>query len=253
MSTNRYSKDVNKIDKYGKRLLDLCNSRELFFVNGRIGNDFVIGKLTCTKCVIDYVIVSPLLFRSVVDFNVLSFDPILSDIHMPITLNLCTNIGRVVSNSIGENIDFTNDTYIVITGNSEYSVKLRWSAERAPVFVDSLSQDRIDELLDRLNIIDVQTVDAAIVNDITEDCNNIIKSSAENANMFVKKNASIKCQNVNSRNKAVGKKYFNTDCYVKRKEYRKAKKYYYRVCSIENHKVLVSKSRDYKNTLQTLL
>jgi hypothetical protein len=62
-----------------------------------------------------------------------------------------------------------NNTYIVITGNSEYSVKLRWSAQRAPVFIDSLSQDRIDELLDRLNIIDVQTVDAAIVNDITED------------------------------------------------------------------------------------
>ena len=207
MSTNRYSKDVNKIDKYGKRLLDLCNSRRLFFVNGRIGIDFGIGKLTCTKSVIDYAIVSPLLFRSVIDFNVLSFDPILSDIQMPITLNLCTNIGRVVSNYIAENIDFTNDTNIVITGNSESSVKLRWSAECAPVFIDSLSQDRIDELLDRLNIIDVQTVDAAIVNDITEDCNNIIKSATKNANMFVKKNASIKCQNVNSRNKAAGKTY----------------------------------------------
>ena len=64
----------------------------------------------------------------------------------------------------------------------------------------------------------------------------IIKSAAENANTFVKKNASIKCQNVNSCNKAVGKNYFNTD--VKRKEYRKTKRYY-RVCSIENHKVLV--------------
>ena len=32
-------------------------------------------------------------------------------------------------------------------------------------------------------------------------------------------------------------------------EYRKAKKYYYRVRSIENHKVLVGKSRNYKNTL----
>lgn len=38
---------------------------------------------------------------------------------------------------------------------------------------------------------------------------------------------------------------------MKRKEHRKAKKYYYRVRSIENHKVLVSKSRDYKNTLHT--
>jgi hypothetical protein len=95
--------------------------------------------------------VSPLLFRSVVDFNVLSFDPILSDIHMPSTLNVCTNIGRVVSNSTAENIDFTNNTNIVITGNSESSVKLRWSAERAPVFVDSLSQDRNDELLDDIS------------------------------------------------------------------------------------------------------
>jgi hypothetical protein len=60
-------------------------------------------------------------------------------------------MGIVVINSIAENINFTNDTNIVITGNSESSVKLRWSAERAPVFVDSLSQDRIDELLDRLN------------------------------------------------------------------------------------------------------
>jgi hypothetical protein len=32
VSTNRYSKDVNKIDKYGKRLLDLCNSRESFLL-----------------------------------------------------------------------------------------------------------------------------------------------------------------------------------------------------------------------------
>jgi hypothetical protein len=35
----RCSQDKHKIDKYGNRLLDLCRSLELFFVNGRVGTD----------------------------------------------------------------------------------------------------------------------------------------------------------------------------------------------------------------------
>ena len=53
---------------------------------------------------IDYALISPTLFRSVIDFNVLTFDPILSDIHKHICLHLCTNI---VNNS-----NLTEDTDI---------------------------------------------------------------------------------------------------------------------------------------------
>jgi hypothetical protein len=47
------------------------------------GTDCGIGQPTCnnSNSMIDYALISPTLFRSVIDFNVLTFDPILSDIH----------------------------------------------------------------------------------------------------------------------------------------------------------------------------
>lgn len=61
-------------------------------MNGRCGSDRGIGHTTCNNSVIGYVIVSPELFRSVIDFNVLTFDPILSYVHKPVCLHLCSNI-----------------------------------------------------------------------------------------------------------------------------------------------------------------
>jgi hypothetical protein len=79
LSITTYSLTLPVIDKYGNRLLDLCRSLELFFVNGRVGTDCGIGQPTCnnSNSMIDYALISPTLFRSVVDFNVLTFDPIL--------------------------------------------------------------------------------------------------------------------------------------------------------------------------------
>jgi hypothetical protein len=66
--TIRCSQDKHKIDKYGNRLLDLCRSLELFFVNGRVGTDCGIGQPACnnSNSVIDYALNSPTLFRSVI-------------------------------------------------------------------------------------------------------------------------------------------------------------------------------------------
>ncbi|CAC5423371.1 unnamed protein product [Mytilus coruscus] len=59
ISVVRDSQDKCKVDKYGKRLLKLCRSLELFFANGRVGSDRGIGHSTCNNSVIDYAIVSP--------------------------------------------------------------------------------------------------------------------------------------------------------------------------------------------------
>ncbi|CAG2247273.1 unnamed protein product [Mytilus edulis] len=192
----RQSQDKHKVDKYGKKLLELCRSLELFFVNGRVGNDKDIGLTTCNNSVIDYAIVSPNLFRSIVDFNVLIFDPILSDIHKPICLHLCTNLTCVVdvdlNNSyVNDNdMDNTNDSNIVITlhGESESIVKPIWARDRAPVFTENLDDTSIDELLNKLEDIDPQNTDNVTVNNVVNDCVNIIRNAAEQANMFVKIN-----------------------------------------------------------------
>jgi hypothetical protein len=41
--TIRCSQDKHKIDKYGNRLLNLCRSLELFFVNSRVGTILLSG------------------------------------------------------------------------------------------------------------------------------------------------------------------------------------------------------------------
>lgn len=127
-----------KVDKYGRRLIDLCRSLELFIVNGRVGNDKNVGISTCSNSVIDYAIVSPTLFRSIIDFNVLPFDPILSDIHKPICLQLCTNLIDVLNANVYSDIDDTNDSNVVITDQDEIIIKPRWVRERAAIFTESL-------------------------------------------------------------------------------------------------------------------
>ncbi|CAG2211337.1 unnamed protein product [Mytilus edulis] len=192
----RQSQYKHKVDKYGKTLLELCRSLELFFVNGRVGNDRDIGLTTCNNSVIDYAIVSPNLFQSIVDFNVLIFDPILSDIHKPICLHLCTNLTCVVdvdlnnSNVNDNDMDNKNDSNIVITlhGESESIVKPIWARDRAPVFTENLDGTSIDELLNKLKDIDPKNTDNVTVNNVVNDCVNIIRNAAEQANMFVKIN-----------------------------------------------------------------
>ncbi|CAC5359853.1 unnamed protein product [Mytilus coruscus] len=174
----RQSQDKHKVDNYGKKLLELCRSLELFFVNGRVGNDRGIGLTTCNNSVMDYAIVSPNLFRSIVDFNVLIFDPILSDIHKPICLHLCTSLTCVVdvymnnSNVYDNDMDNTHDSNIVLTlhGESESIVKPIWARDRAPVFTENLDDASIDELLNRLEDIDPKNTDNVTVNNVVEDC-----------------------------------------------------------------------------------
>ena len=85
-SRNNVDKVVNN---YGNRLLTLCKTLEVFIVNGRLGEDANRGKLTCNNVsLIDYFICSPLIFPNVSNFDVLDFDPLLSDIHCAVTLTL---------------------------------------------------------------------------------------------------------------------------------------------------------------------
>ena len=107
-----------------------------------------------------------------------------------------------------------------------------------------MNDDDIEEILNRLEDCDPQNTDIVTVNNIVDQCNNIIKSAAENAQMLL----TVNCKGGNKPVKC-SKKYFNNDCYTKRKAYRKAKKYFYRVRSSENYNNMVVKSKEYKKTL----
>ena len=89
ISTLRYSEDNCKIDNYGKRLLSLCYNLDIHIGNGRFGKDIKAGSVTC-KILLLLIIVyyHPELFSHVVNFKILPFDPLLSDVHSVVGVEL---------------------------------------------------------------------------------------------------------------------------------------------------------------------
>ena len=82
ITTARHSTNKSKMDNYGSRLLSLCKSFDIHIANGRLFKDKGIGAATCkTSTVVDYCIMSPELFSYVSNFEILPFDPLLSDVH----------------------------------------------------------------------------------------------------------------------------------------------------------------------------
>ena len=87
---DRRSQDVGK-NNFGHALIDFCITQRLLIVNGRVGGDADLGKLTCKNAsLVDYVIASPWVFPCICDFYVGDFDECLSDIHCPVFIKLKT-------------------------------------------------------------------------------------------------------------------------------------------------------------------
>ena len=109
-------------------------------------------------------------------------------------LHLCTNV--VNNSNLTEDTDIDNelnssdivithvgeskDSHNVITREGETVVRPRWCGDRISVFKDSL-----DELLISLGAVNPKNTNIVTVNKIVNDCNNIIKSAADKAGMFV--------------------------------------------------------------------
>ena len=83
---NRRTEDTHPVNNFGRRLLDMCSSNNLYMFNGRLGADRNFGNVTNVKdkTTIDYVIGDIELMPKVSDFKVCDFDPLLSDIHCPV-------------------------------------------------------------------------------------------------------------------------------------------------------------------------
>ena len=77
----RYSRD-KKTNTHGHRLIQICQSNNIFIVNGRIYNDKELGKFTFRdKSVIDYVLSTAEWFRYYSNFEIIETDSLHSDWH----------------------------------------------------------------------------------------------------------------------------------------------------------------------------
>ena len=82
---------------YGHQLLDICRKNNIYIVNGRKGNDKLIGECTChNTSVVDYFISSSKLFSYIVEFEIKEFSPLFSDVHRQLHVKLQINVKKPV-------------------------------------------------------------------------------------------------------------------------------------------------------------
>jgi hypothetical protein len=175
----RISQD-NGTNTMGHELLNFCRTCNVTIVNGRVGTDAGIGKLTCKNAsVVDYAIVSQELLYTVEDFAVLDFDDLLSDVHCPIAIKFSVNTWQPLSD---ENTDIDN-----VPNFSNINVK--WNKDEKDTFVEHLDDNSIDDLQHNLDAL-LERADTVVKNDIdlvVKNVNDIFLASATTAGMVKNK------------------------------------------------------------------
>ena len=86
------------VNVQGRRLLDFCKMSSLRILNGRMGVDYHIGRITCVtyngQSLVDYVLSSPSLMQSISSFDVLS-QTLYSD-HNPIVFSVQSSFTKLI-------------------------------------------------------------------------------------------------------------------------------------------------------------
>ena len=85
--------------------MDFCKSSSIYIFIGRIGSDNLTAEFTTTKNnVIDFCIGSTYLLSNCLEYNILDFDPLFSDIHRGTHFELkARRVHNVVPQFISEN------------------------------------------------------------------------------------------------------------------------------------------------------
>jgi hypothetical protein len=233
-----------KSNNYGSSIIDMCKNLGMFIINGRVGKDKGIGKLTCkNKSVVDYGIATPELVPLIVNFEVLDFCEILSDVHCPLIVTL---------QGVPEKQDMNKEVKKEIK-TKVYVQRTQWQPSKKDDFVSLLNDERIHALNDDIAQLKPITVKQSDMNNIYNELCNIIMDSGY-ATQTIK---NVQAGKVRRRmqNK---EEWFNDECESMRKQFNRAKnedkrlksdgsKYNRRRAS-NDYKMAVKKcKREYKN------
>ena len=202
-----------KVNNSGHRLLELCKLNEIIIVNGRLGSDKFKGDFTCKGVsVIDYVLVSVDLLKCITDFEVDLFDPLLSDVHSPISLALDIERDRQLTNE-SECEPIRVDT-----------LQAKWMKEKSHLYRNNFDLNQVQSLSEELENITDFSNDS--INNINIKIKNLLVGPAESAGIIKKRTVSNKKSSTLS--KSSKKPWFNKDCQKLRTEYTKTKNIYKR-------------------------
>ncbi|XP_063436376.1 uncharacterized protein LOC134717812 [Mytilus trossulus] len=193
--------------RYGNDLLDLCKCNNLFIMNGRLGNDKTV-KFTCRNAsVVDYCLSNVNILEKLIDFDVLEFSHLYSDVHCPLYL-------RLESNSL------VTDCNEQDSPNVQSREKInKWDHKMVPEFRANINVDRLDRLLRNLKSVNLEKVDDNNVNAFVNEIGLVVLESAKTT--FGTRTDKPKKR---APKKKGDKPWFNYDCKFARQNFRKLKR-----------------------------
>ena len=206
--SKRFSVD-KVINNNGRKFIDLCQCFDLKIVNGRMGADKYIGNATCDDAsVIDYAICSPAIFADIHDFYIDIFDPLLSDKHNPMIINVALK---------HETVHELPVMYDNTINASPKSMIFRWNYERKDDYLKEFDLQNIENLknkVEHLSIITQSEIDV-----ISDELKNVFLQPAKNTNMCkVMTTSTMKPKKRND------KYWFNEECRESKRQYTQYKK-----------------------------
>ena len=197
----RISKD-KLTNTMGYELLRFCKTCLIFIANGRLGKDKGIGELTCKNTsVIDYVLLSYDMFDTVIDFDILDFDEMLSDIHCAI---------KITFKSDWEQTCHTDEDNDVPINRQNCNERVKWNNAHTHQFIGNLNQDNIiDRLETQVDILleNTQNTTKNEMEKLVKDTTELFVDTARHLDMI-----KTKTNTTNKKKRRLNKPWFNSDC-----------------------------------------
>ena len=213
----RYNQDRHVADDYGLKLLHFCKVQDLYIINGRVGKDKNVGNFTTKNAsTIDYCLTSPHFFHEIDSFEVEDFNPILSDVHCALSLELKSLIFE------GEKPE---------TNQKKHVKKVKWDPKYAEKYQNNLNRQKIENLEKSLENIDTLGTKNEDISEIINQLNEIFTTAKE------------KTFNKNGKKIFAKKGWYDFQVEKAKKDFKKARS------SKQKRKVQIS-GRRYKNLLR---
>ena len=169
------------------------------------------------------MILSPLLFPYVSEFEVLSFDPMISDVHSGVHLSLCNEIG------LNENPHHDSTTV----------TRAKWNNAEAHIFVE-----RLNSFVSKVDALSNDQESARDINTLTAECSSIVMDAANEAEFIKESKLRPFKHNIN-----LNTNLLSAHGLIMSNQNKRAKNLRHRVNNVENFKYVYNASKAYKKCI----
>ena len=164
----RCTKDKSRPNKFGRRLIELCQNCSLYIANSRIFKDKGIGKCTCKDAtVVDYLIISSNVFPLLSEFEIIDFNPLTSDVHNRI--HFCINSSRELEKSVDSDQVRSDGKFV------------KWDARKQDNFLQFVLDDphnKLSDILSQFDLLTNENITESDINEVVQKLSNLFTSSA---------------------------------------------------------------------------